>query len=92
MDEVGRGNIVVKWKRYRFSTRSVADCRPLVFNPAYPWWHSGTAGDDSYAIIVAYLPADEPLEYYWNDAFDVTYTEKESIEFSDRFPKPEYYT
>jgi len=81
----------MKWKRYRFYTRAVDDPRPLVFNPAYPWWCSGYAGDGSYAIIVAYLPANEVLEKYWDDAFDVDYTNEEAITFSDRFPQPEYY-
>src|SRR5260221_9018312 len=44
----------MKWRRYRFYTRSVDDVRPLVFNPHYPWWHSGDAGDGSFASIVAY--------------------------------------
>jgi hypothetical protein len=29
------------WRRYRFRTKSVDDERPLIFNPAYPWWCSG---------------------------------------------------
>jgi hypothetical protein len=69
----------------------VDDCRPLIFNPSYPWWHTSTAGDNSHAGIVAYLPANEPLEKYWDDAFDVRYTKEDRIEFSDRFPQPEYY-
>lgn len=81
----------MKWKRYRFCTGAVEDCRPLIFNPAYPWWCSGYAGDGSYTIIVAYLPANEVLERYWDDAFDVDYTYEETITFSDRFPQPEYY-
>jgi hypothetical protein len=79
----------MNWKRYRFYTNSVDDPRPLIFNPTYPWWCSGYAGDS--AIIVAYLPDSEPLEHYWHDAFDVSYTEEENITFSDRFPQPDYY-
>ena len=80
-----------KWKRYRFYTPSVEDPRPWLFNPRYPWWLSGEAGDGSYAVIVAYLPSDQPLEAYWNDAFEVEYTEEEEISFSERFPKPDYF-
>ena len=80
-----------QWRRYRFYTKAVDDPRPLVFNPAYPWWRSGYAGDGSSATIVAYLPANEPLDRYWDDAFDVDYTIEETITFSDRFPKPAYY-
>lgn len=81
----------MKWKRYRFSTRAVEDYRPLVFNPAYPWWISATAGDGQSVTIVAYLPGDEPLTRYWDDAFEVEYIEEEAIVFSERFPKPTYY-
>lgn len=78
-----------KWNRLRFKTKSVDDCRPLVFNTAYPWWCSGY-GDD-FAVIIAYLPIGESVETYWDDAFDVESEPKDSIEFSDRFPKPEYF-
>lgn len=77
-----------KWIRYRFSTKA-DDNRPLVFNPSYPWWESGF-GDD-YSVNVAYLPAGEPLEKYWDDAYDITEDECDEIEFTSRFPKPKYY-
>jgi hypothetical protein len=80
-----------KWRRYRFRTNSVEDYRPLVFNPKYPWWCSGFAGDMSSATIVAYLPASEDLKKYWDDAFEIEFTEEDKITFSDRFPKPSYY-
>jgi len=79
------------WKRYRFETASVDDYRPLIFNPKYPWWCSGYHGDMSKAIIVAYLPSDEDLKKYWDDAEEITFTEEKEITFSDRFPKPEYF-
>lgn len=81
----------MKWRRYRFSTRSVDDYRPLIFNPAYPWWCSATAGDGQSVVIVAYLPAGESLQRYWDDAFEIDYTDEETITFSERFPRPEYY-
>lgn len=81
----------VKWRRYRFKTESVEDYRPLIFNPKYPWWCSGEAVDGSYATIVAYLPENEDLLKYWDDADDVEYTEEKEIEFSGRFPKPDYF-
>lgn len=81
------------WKRYRFNTYSVEDYRPLVFNPKYPWWCSGFGGDDdtSYATIIAYLPKDEDLYKYWDDAFDVSCSVEDKIEFTSRFPKPSYF-
>lgn len=80
----------MKWKRYRFTTEA-EDPRPLVFNPKYPWWISGYAGDMSNTVIVAYLPSKEDLLKYWDDADDVDFTEEKKIEFSSRFPKPEYF-
>lgn len=81
----------MKWIRYRFKTWSMPDMRPIIFNPAYPWWCSGYAGDDSYATIVAYLPAGEPLERYWDDAEIDFQDECDEITFTDRFAKPDYF-
>jgi len=81
------------WKRYRFNTFAVEDNRPLIFNPKYPWWCSGYGENNNgeYSVIVAYLPADEDLFKYWDDAFEVEFTEEEKITFSGRFPKPSYF-
>lgn len=78
-------------KRYRFKTKSVKDYRPLVFNPAYPWWCSGTAGDGKYATIICYLPDDEEFLKYWDDAYDIDSEDCKEIVFSDRLSKPEWY-
>jgi hypothetical protein len=78
----------MKWKRYRFTSTS-DDNRPVTFNPAYPWWESGF--DDKSSIIVAYLPSKEPLEKYWPEAKNVEYTDEKQIEFTSRFPQPNYY-
>lgn len=78
-----------KWVRHRFYTRSVDDPRPLVFNPRYPWWESGYGQD--FAVIVAYLPEDENLYKYWDDAFNIESTEQQQIVFTNRFPRPDYF-
>lgn len=78
-----------KWRRYRFKTKISADYRPLVFNPKYPWWCSGE--NDATAIIIAWLPINDDLLKYWDDASEVEYTEHEEIEFTSRFPKPDYF-
>lgn len=79
------------WRRYRFKTKSVEDYRPLKFNPHYPWWCSGEALDGSNATIIAYLPVGESLLLYWDDAYDIEWTEENDIQFSDRFPKPKWF-
>lgn len=84
------GEKMLPWIRYRFKTKSIKDIRPLIFNPAFPWWCS-CYGDD-YATIVAWLPKGEYLLKYWDDAFEIGIEEKKEIEFSDRFPKPDYYS
>jgi hypothetical protein len=81
------------WKRYRLKTYSVDDNRPLIFNPKYPWWCSGSGEDSNgeYDVIISYLPPDEDLLKYWDDAFDIDVEDREEITFTDRFPKPDYY-
>lgn len=83
----------MNWKRYRLKTYVVEDYRPLVFNAKYPWWCSGFGEDstDEYSVIIAYLPKDEDILKYWDDAFDIEFTEEETITFSSRFPEPEYF-
>jgi hypothetical protein len=84
------------WKRYTFKTYSIDDVRPIIFNPEYPFWSTGYSGGfdvkDEYATMVAYLPMSEPIEKYWDDAFDVDFTIEDKIKFSSRFPKPDYFT
>jgi len=77
------------WRRYRLYTKSIDDYHPIIFNPKYPWWCSGFGED--YAVIVAYLPEDEELSKYWDDAYNIDFTEHDEIKFTDRFPKPDYY-
>ena len=80
--------------RYRFKTYSVDDPRPLIDMASIkmPWWCTGYAGDDSYAIIVCYLPKnhDKSIYFYWDDAFDIEKEEMEEIKYTSRFPKPIY--
>ena len=86
---------MAKWRRYRFYTKSIDDYRPLIFNPRYPWWCSGYGnnGDNGAetAVIIAYLPKEEDLKKYWDDAFNIEFTEEDKIVFSSRFAKPDYF-
>lgn len=78
----------MKWIRYRFTTKA-EDYRPLIFNPKYPWWCSGF--NDESSTIVAYLPQEEHLHEFWDDADDITQEDCDKIEFSSRFPRPDYF-
>ena len=77
---------------YRFKTKAVDDYRPLndMKDIQMPWWCSGFAMDDSYAIIVCYLPKGEDLLKYWDDAYDIDSEERAEITYTDRFQKPEW--
>lgn len=74
------------WKRYRFQSKSVQDYRPLIYNPKYPYWLSGES--ETEVTIIAYLPANENLLKYWDDATNIEFTEEKEIVFTSRFPKP----
>ena len=83
-------------KRYRFRTKSVEDFRPLIdlATIKMPYWCTGYGlnGDfeDDNAIIVCYLPEDEDLFKYWDDAYDIESEVVDTIKYSDRFPKPDW--
>ena len=77
---------------YRFKTHSVDDCRPLIDMASIkmPWWCTGFDGDGSYAIIVCYLPETEDLYKYWDDAYDIKSKTADTIQYTDRFQKPDW--
>jgi hypothetical protein len=97
-NELGSRNQMVNWNgnwvRYRFFTKSVEDFRPIIFNPKFPWWCSGHRinGETFEAsCIICYLPLNEDLKKYWDDAFDIESTYENDIQFTDRFPKPKWF-
>ena len=77
---------------YRFKTKAVDDYRPLVdmADIGMPYWCTGFAADNSYATIVCYLPQNEDLLKYWDDAYDIDSEERAEITYTDRFPKPNW--
>ena len=77
-------------KRYRFKTKVMDDFRPLVdmADINMPWWCS-SQGED-YMIIICYLPCEEELEKYWDDAYDIDVSECSEITYTSRFPKPDW--
>ena len=78
--------------RYRFKTYSVDDPRPLIDlkEIQMPWWCSSWDGEMEYAICICYLPKEESLFKYWDDAFDIEQTEETEIVYTERFPKPKW--
>ena len=79
-------------KRYRFKTHAVDDFRPLVDMAPInmPWWCTGSAGDGRSVTIVCYLPEDEDLYKYWDDAYQIEAEDADEILYTDRFPKPDW--
>jgi len=67
------------------------DPRPVDFPPPGPYWVTGSAGDDSYTVIVAYLENQNQLTEYWPEAKITSKKEVEEIQYTDRFPKPDWY-
>lgn len=76
--------------KYRFKTKSVDDYRPLkdMTNIQMPYWCTGFDTENTYAIIICYLPTTEDLFDYWDDAYDIEKTIVYEIKYTDRFPKP----
>lgn len=77
------------WLRIRFKTRS-KDYRPLTYPPPGPYWHSNTGPD--HHTLIAYVRKEEDLFIYWPEAYDLeTPINYEAIEFSERFPEPQWW-
>lgn len=83
---------VKSWDRLRFLANE-DDPRPVIWPPLGPWWCSGYSGD--FATVIAYVPhktSRKELRKYWPEAKDIECThEDEPIEYSDRFPKPDWW-
>jgi len=78
----------MKWLRCRFNA-NLEDYRPIKFPPPGPFWCSGEGED--YSVIVAYLKTEEQIEEFWPEATNISIQEREEINFTDRFPKPDWW-
>jgi hypothetical protein len=77
--------------RVRF-TVNAEDYRPVVWPIKHPYWCSGYHGDDSGAILVAYVDDIEQLKQQWPEAKDIDVMEEtNSYTFTDRFAKPDWF-
>ena len=66
------------------------DYRPVIWPIKYPYWCSGESSTDF--IIVAYVDSLDELYKQWPEAHNIDSEEVKKIEFSSRFPKPDWYT
>ena len=78
-----------RWTRYRFHSSSIDDPRPILWPPKGPYWVSGEG--DNYAILIAYLPTGTDLLTYWPEATEIEGQERDSITFTERFPRPVWW-
>jgi len=67
------------------------DPRPVNWPIKHPYWITGYAGDDSYATVVSYADDQQYILDNWPDATNLEIQEVEGYQFSDRFPKPEWF-
>ena len=81
----------MSWLRARFYA-NYPDSRPIKFPPPGPYWESGFTGDEKHSIVIAYLKTSDQIYEYWPEAKDVTADICDKITFSDRFPKPKWWT
>ena len=77
-----------KWLRARFYTDS-EDWRPVTWPPAGPCWCTGYA--DHGSCIVAYVRSSRQLMKQWPEATHIELEHCRKPEFSERFPKPEWW-
>jgi hypothetical protein len=77
------------WFWVRFKSPA-DDYRPIDWKPPGPFWCTGYDSSDN-PIIVAYIREKDQLYDYWPDANDIDFEPKDEIEFSSRFPKPDWF-
>lgn len=66
------------------------DYRPITWPIKYPYWCTGE--NTKNFILVAFVETIDDLFALWPEADHVDSTIVDKIEFSGRFPKPNWYT
>jgi hypothetical protein len=74
--------------RIRFEA-NLDDPRPVNWPIAFPYWITGYG--ENYATVVTYCDDRSYVHLNWPEARNLDETEVELIEFTDRFPKPDWY-
>lgn len=76
--------------RIRFQANP-EDPRPINWPIKHPYWVTGYAGDNSYAIVVSYADDRQYILENWPDATELDVQEVDGYVFTDRFPKPAWF-
>jgi len=66
------------------------DYRSVNWPVKHPYWCTGYG--DGYSIVVAYADNEEEILSNWPEAKEIESEEVEGYTFTDRFPKPEWFT
>ena len=77
------------WIRVRFKA-NLEDSRPVKWPPPGPFWESGF--NDEHAIVIAYVRTLDEVTEYWPEAEEIDAEHRDEIKFTDRFPKPDWWT
>lgn len=67
------------------------DPRPIHWPVKYPYWVTGYAVDNSFAVIITYADDEKYILENWPEATNIETTQVEQYEFSERFPKPVWF-
>jgi len=66
------------------------DYRPVVWPIKHPYWCTGYRVDG--AVIVAYADDEDEIFRNWPDAQNIDAEQASEYAFTDRFPKPRWFT
>jgi len=79
--------------RYRFQCNA-GDPRPMTWPIPHPYWITGySLGAEEKAVVVAYGGDEDYILKNWPDAENITSEPApEGYQFTDRFPKPTWFT
>ena len=77
--------------RVRFHA-NYEDSRPVNWPVKHPFWETGYAADESYAIVVSYADDLNYIKTNWPEAAEIEVLEENTLyRFTDRFPKPSWF-
>jgi len=66
------------------------DYRSINWPVKYPYWCTGYG--IGYSIVVAFAEDEEEILRNWPEATHIDSEDVEKVTFTDRFPKPDWYT
>ena len=77
--------------RIRFKA-NYDDPRPINWPVKHPYWLTGVAGDSSYVTMVSYADDTNYIMINWPEATDLDAEEVTGYTFTERFPKPDWFS